>query len=274
MSHQVLLSLVDLPLTSLVVNKPSQRSAVSLAVLAELRITSDASQLIIRALAMSRNPDLAGREVEVEQVIDHLGGKEAVGLVRHDFAAHVDHLNIGHAIPLFIFAKRHVGLFVQSNPLLEIIQGLDGVLTFVVRARQFQAHVSLEQLLVHTATFKEQDSKFGTRTCANVVDNRLPALHSAVGRIQDSHATTFFHNVIQQFVEAFQRNLFPHFHGTLVLGVEEGRALIHGLWRRFPSNLFLFLFLVLILPWLAIGRRHDSASTLHRRRGVLLLTVD
>ena len=75
-----------------------------------------------------------------------MSGEEATDLVGDDFAADVDHLDVGHVVAFFVVADTDVVFFVQGDALFEIFEGLDRVLIFVVGARELQAFVGFEDL--------------------------------------------------------------------------------------------------------------------------------
>ncbi len=97
--------LVGIPGLAFVLDEAGQRLGVSEACLAEGGVAANLAVHVVEGFAVPRDPDLAGGEVEVQEVVDCLCGEETADLVRDDFAADVDHLDVGHVVALFVVTK-------------------------------------------------------------------------------------------------------------------------------------------------------------------------
>jgi hypothetical protein len=76
------------------VNKARESFGVSFSFFAQRCITSDFAEDVIHGLSMSGDPDLAWRQMEIEQEVNSLSCKETFGLVSDDFSTDIYHLKV------------------------------------------------------------------------------------------------------------------------------------------------------------------------------------
>ena len=121
---------------------------------------------------MTGDPDLAGGEVEVQEVVDCLSREKAADLMRDHFSTDVYHLDEGHVVAFLVVPNTNIVLLVKGNALFEVFEGGGGVLLFVVGARELEALVcfkdlkeirlyerSMKRMLKRTVSSRHSDSK-------------------------------------------------------------------------------------------------------------------
>ena len=67
------IALSGVPGFALIIHETCQSLFIEVAILAELRVASNLSILIVKGLSVSGYPDLPWRQIEVEKIIDRLG---------------------------------------------------------------------------------------------------------------------------------------------------------------------------------------------------------
>ncbi|USP80727.1 uncharacterized protein yc1106_08001 [Curvularia clavata] len=179
-----LVCLTNRPFLALGSDEAGHGLCILFSVGAEIRIAANLTSDVICGLAVPRYPNHAWRQVEVEEIVDSLTSKETPNLMRYHLPTHVHHLDIGHVVVFLVVANRNIVLLVDGYSLLEVCEGSNGVLVSVVRPRQLQAHVRLEQILIATHTLDEQNVKFWSCARPYPLHNLLSSRKRAVGRVE------------------------------------------------------------------------------------------
>lgn len=126
------IGLADFPFGALRVDECRKVCGVAQASWGEVAVSSNLAGEVVDRFAVTGDPDLAGRKVEVKQIVDRLGREETADLVSDNFAADVYHLDVGHVVTFFVIADAGIILFVQSDTFLKVIERLVGILVLVV----------------------------------------------------------------------------------------------------------------------------------------------
>lgn len=194
---------------------------------AEVRVAPDAPLPVIQALAVAREPDLAPREVEVEEVLGDLGEEVAADEVRVHLAPGVRHLREREPLRLLGRAQRLVRQLVVRHAPPEVGERRLRVLARVVGPRELEPDVGLADRRVRAAVLQEQHLHALPAYLPDVRQHELAARQRAVRGVEDADVAAPVEQPVEQFVERLDRELVAPGHVGGARGVEE-----RGVGRR------------------------------------------
>lgn len=222
--------LLLVPAPTLHLDELGQRPGVPAPPPAEVRVAADAALPVVEALAVAREPDLAAREVEVEEVLGDLGEDVAADEVRVQLAAGVGHLREREALRLLGGAQRLVRELVVRHTPPEVGERRLRVLARVVRPGQLEPDVGLADRPVRAPVLQEQHLDARALAAAAppyVAQHELPPRRRAVRGVEDADVPAPAQQPLEQLVERLERQLVAQGHVGRARGVEE-----RGVGRR------------------------------------------